>query len=141
MSREPFVTAVTLDLPLTDNKFNERADRSTASINTSQLLSNKMYHEYTQPKANPFQTEKSSEKPQKPQTSLEVYSRTLKQPKGKNSDNSHQRNWSGIYAEEGKSSDQLGDSSTRNELKNSYEKEGKLNHSSLVFKKHFSDVK
>lgn len=56
--------------------------------------------------------------------------------------NSHQRNWSGIYTDESKQANVSASAiSARSDMKSFNREEMKTKKSSLMFKKHFSDMK
>lgn len=82
-SREPYVTAITLDM-MTEETKRSKEEKSNSSINTSQLLSNKMFNELNSlTKSNPFNASKKFDPKEKPKTSLEIYSKTIKQNRSK----------------------------------------------------------
>lgn len=82
-SREPYVTAITLDM-MTEETKRSKDEKSNSSINTSQLLSNKMFNElHSLTKSNPFNASKKFDPKEKPKTSLEIYSKTIKQNKSR----------------------------------------------------------
>ena len=82
-SKDPFVTAITLDVKTEEKKITQ-IDRPSLGVHQSQLLSNKMLNQAPSIiKPTPFQSVVKHGSKEKMKTSLEIYSKTLRHSKGK----------------------------------------------------------